>query len=130
MMPATDIPKNALAIKKPSIESRYKPVVPVIAYSISEVTNNVFLLPLSMMIPANGAEHAIIKLGIVSINFTRNTALGKYAKASAIFGRAGEIADTDITVRLLAKRSMILLIFPSDVMFVLLKFGRQYYTNT
>ena len=42
-MPATDIPKNALAIKKPSIDSRYKPVVPVIAYSISEVTNNVFL---------------------------------------------------------------------------------------
>jgi len=73
-------------------------------------------LPRSIIAPAKGAAKAIIKLGIVSISFTRNSAFGRYENAIAILGKAGEIAETDITVRLLANRSIILLFLPREVM--------------
>ena len=66
------------------------------------------------MKPAIGAKNAIIKLGIVSMSLTRNSALSTDLNASAILGKAGEIAETDITVKLLAMSKITLLLNESS----------------
>jgi hypothetical protein len=63
-----------------------------------------------MIIPAMGAKNAMIKLGTVSMSFTRNSAFSIDLNASAILGNAGDIADTDMTVKLLAMSKTILLL--------------------
>jgi hypothetical protein len=61
---------------------------------------------LSIRRPVTGANIAIIKAGRVNTNLTRNSAFSRSANAIDICGKAGEIVITDITVRLLTRRSV------------------------